>query len=76
MNCHFLPLYLYFLVFLQPCRGDSGGPLMKLVRGIYWQLVGIVSFGPKVCAIDGIDSKAAVFTKVQYFIPWIVQNAL
>lgn len=67
---------LYKIFSFKPCRGDSGGPLMKLVRSVYWQLVGIVSFGPKVCAIDGIDSKAAVFTKVQYYIPWIVQNAL
>lgn len=65
----------FFIVF-QPCRGDSGGALMRLVRGTYWQLIGIVSFGPGVCAIEGVDGKAAIFTKINYFIPFIVQNAV
>lgn len=64
------------IVVIQPCRGDSGGPLMRLVRRDYWELIGVVSFGPGVCGIDGIDGKPAVFTKVQYFIPWVVENAL
>ncbi|XP_031626740.1 serine protease 7-like [Contarinia nasturtii] len=61
---------------MNPCRGDSGGPLMRLVRGIYWQLIGLVSFGPGVCAIEGVSGKAAVFTKINYFIPFIVENSL
>lgn len=59
-----------------PCRGDSGGPLMRLVNGTFWQLIGVVSFGPSVCAREGVDGNPAVFTKVQYFIPWIAQNAV
>lgn len=49
---------------------------MRLVHRNFWELIGVVSFGPGVCAIEGIDGKPAIFTKVQYFIPWIVQNAL
>lgn len=43
---------------------------------VKWQLVGVVSFGPNICAITGVDGKAAVFTKIQHFIPWIQNNAL
>lgn len=67
---------IFNLYIPQPCRGDSGGALMQLIKAEYWQLIGVVSFGPSVCAREGIDSNPAIFTKVQYFIPWIVQNAL
>lgn len=70
-----LNIYIYMYI-PQPCRGDSGGPLMQLTKGEFWQLIGVVSFGPSVCARDGVDGNPAIFTKVQYFIPWIAQNAL
>jgi len=55
------------------CRGDSGGGLF-INSGDYpgqsfgnkHVLVGVVSFGPKLCG----DSPA-VYTKVDQFIPWI-----
>lgn len=49
---------------------------MRLIAGTYWQLIGVVSFGPSICAREDVDGNPAVFTKVQYFIPWIVQNAV
>lgn len=49
---------------------------MRLVHGNYWELIGLVSFGPGVCAIEGVDGKAAVFTKMNYFIPFIAQNSV
>ena len=42
------------------CSGDSGGPL--LCKG---KLVGITSWGIK------CTEKAAVFTKVEPYVPWI-----
>jgi len=58
------------------CRGDSGGGLF-INSGDYpgqsfgnkHVLVGVVSFGPKLCG----DSPA-VYTKVDQFIPWIKDN--
>lgn len=49
---------------------------MRLLDGTYWQLIGVVSFGPSICGREGVDTNPSVFTKVQYFIPWIVQNAV
>lgn len=65
-----------FITKYQPCRGDSGGPLMRSPDAVVWQLVGIVSYGPTLCAIQGVDGKAAVFTKVHHFLPWIQYNAV
>ncbi|KYN27230.1 Serine protease easter [Trachymyrmex cornetzi] len=57
------------------CRGDSGGPLMSLERipnGTgKWTAVGVVSFGPSPCGMQGWPG---VYTKVSDFVPWILNN--
>lgn len=57
------------------CRGDSGGPLMELVRGSNgrgsWKAVGIVSFGPTPCGLEGFPG---VYTRVGDFVPWILSK--
>ncbi|XP_055550367.1 CLIP domain-containing serine protease B4-like [Wyeomyia smithii] len=56
------------------CRGDSGGPLMKLesVQGKNsWFLKGLVSFGSNKC---GTKDVPGVYTRVSHFIDWIQEN--
>lgn len=57
------------------CRGDSGGPLMaveKLADGTSrWTSVGVVSFGPSPCGMQGWPG---VYTRVIDFVPWIVSK--
>ena len=57
------------------CRGDSGGPLMSVERAHdgsnRWTVVGVVSFGPTPCGMDGWPG---VYTKVADFVPWILEN--
>ena len=63
------------------CKGDSGGPLM-MTDGFYGFVIGVVSYGEDpdcspfdlkcinsktICSSDNV----AVFTKVQFFLPWI-----
>lgn len=51
------------------CQGDSGGPLMcKNSQGAY-VLVGITSYGDKVCG----GSRPAVFTNVEKYLSWIAK---
>ncbi|KAL7023213.1 hypothetical protein ACKWTF_012517 [Chironomus riparius] len=53
------------------CKGDSGGPLMKLVNKngeLFWVLYGVVSYGTTPCGIEG---NPAVYTKVDQYIDWI-----
>merc|ERR1712172_209369 len=64
------------------CRGDSGGPLFLrrvLSNGLMdpnndhddpWFLLGVVSFGTRVCG----RGKPGIFTRVEAFVPWILQN--
>lgn len=52
------------------CFDDSGGPLIAK-EGDNWVIVGIVSFGPDVCAHA---SKSGVYTRVAEYIPWIVSK--
>lgn len=52
------------------CAGDSGGPLMSL-DNVKMVQFGIVSFGPKPCAIQG---SPGVYTKVQAYMDWILDN--
>jgi len=64
------------------CRGDSGGPLFLrrvLSNGRMdpnndhddpWFLLGVVSFGTKVCG----RGKPGIYTRVEEFVPWILQN--
>lgn len=57
------------------CRGDSGGPLMALMKhgdnNFNWYVVGIVSFGPVECGMEGWPG---VYTRVSDFAPWIAQT--
>ncbi|XP_072749672.1 CLIP domain-containing serine protease HP8-like [Anoplolepis gracilipes] len=57
------------------CRGDSGGPLMtveRLADGTgRWAAVGVVSFGPSPCGMQGWPG---VYTRVIDFVPWIVSK--
>lgn len=49
------------------CKGDSGGPLLRLV-GTIWYQVGIVSFGARFC---GSENFPGIYTNVEKYIPWI-----
>lgn len=53
------------------CKGDSGGPLVYK-KGVDdpWYQVGIVSYGTKVCGI-GLPG---IYTRVSFYIPWIMEN--
>lgn len=57
------------------CRGDSGGPLMSVERAAdgtgKWTAVGIVSFGPSPCGMEGWPG---VYTRVSSFSDWILKN--
>lgn len=53
------------------CRGDSGGPLMKLMnknQQLFWVLYGIVSYGAYPCGQKNIPG---VYTKVDQYVDWI-----
>ncbi|XP_049859807.1 CLIP domain-containing serine protease HP8-like [Schistocerca gregaria] len=54
------------------CTGDSGGPLMALQgrppKGV---LVGVVSFGPRECGMEGYPG---VYTRVSFFLTWILDT--
>lgn len=56
------------------CKGDSGGPLMDLVRdrdGVgRWTTFGIVSYGPLHCGTEG---ETGVYTRVSEYMPWILK---
>ncbi|KAL0869174.1 hypothetical protein ABMA27_007460 [Loxostege sticticalis] len=57
------------------CGGDSGGPLMYPgnvgTRGERYVQRGIVSFGSKRCGIGGFPG---VYTRVAYYMDWILDN--
>ncbi|XP_074037294.1 CLIP domain-containing serine protease HP8 [Leptinotarsa decemlineata] len=57
------------------CRGDSGGPLMSLYADengeINWYSIGVVSFGPSPCGMQGWPG---VYTKVANYVPWIISK--
>ncbi|XP_041782919.1 CLIP domain-containing serine protease B14 [Anopheles merus] len=49
------------------CHGDSGGPLMEAVGGV-WYLAGITSFGWPRCGRDGVPG---VYTNVSHYMGWL-----
>merc|ERR1719219_1756185 len=51
------------------CGGDSGGPLMAQVDGV-WYLAGVVSFGTLKCD----SSLPGVYTRISSFEDWLNQN--
>ncbi|OWR50265.1 seminal fluid protein CSSFP032 [Danaus plexippus plexippus] len=57
------------------CGGDSGGPLMYPGRtqsvGVRYVQRGIVSYGSKRCGIGGLPG---VYTRVSYYMKWILDN--
>jgi len=59
------------------CVGDSGSALMttdvinQKVLVDRWKLIGIVSFGPRLCGTDGVPG---VYSRVRHYIPWILDN--
>jgi len=64
------------------CVGDSGSALMReesipLSRdhkksGLYYsRLIGVVSFGPRLCGTKGVPG---VYAKVRHYLPWILEN--
>ncbi|XP_022919520.1 venom protease-like [Onthophagus taurus] len=52
------------------CQGDSGGPLQVEINDSpkLYEIIGVTSFG-KGCGLENIPG---VYTKVDYFNPWIV----
>lgn len=54
------------------CAGDSGGPLQiyNATGGLYC-VIGVTSFG-KTCGQAGVPG---VYTKVSFYVPWIVETA-
>jgi len=56
------------------CRGDSGGPLMVLnvANGeANYNVIGVVSFGPNPCGLQGWPG---VYTRVTEYVHWIISK--
>lgn len=57
------------------CRGDSGGALMSTLvdngGSVRWHVIGVVSFGPSPCGMQGWPG---VYTRVNNYIDWINKN--
>jgi len=58
------------------CVGDSGSGLMREIQipGDYFpriQLIGVVSFGPKLCGTKGVPG---VYSRVNSYLPWILDT--
>lgn len=53
------------------CGGDSGGPLQGYTRYSRTVQYGIVSFGNRICGFGGFPG---VYTRVDYYLDWILDN--
>ncbi|KAF2897100.1 hypothetical protein ILUMI_09081 [Ignelater luminosus] len=56
------------------CNGDSGGPLKVIAyhnNDARFVQYGVVSFGPRFCGQDGFPG---VYTRVDYYMDWILDN--
>lgn len=72
-GCMFCNFYSHFSIFklisecLLICKGDSGGPLTV---GDGKEVVGIVSYGSRICATGEPD----VYTRVSGYVSWITEK--
>lgn len=59
------------------CVGDSGSALMReerpKIKGHVrqYKLIGVVSFGPRLCGTAGIPG---VYTRIRHYLDWILEN--
>ena len=58
------------------CVGDSGSALMreerpKGQRFFQWKLIGVVSFGPRLCGTQGVPGD---YASVVHYLDWILDN--
>ncbi|KAJ8668467.1 hypothetical protein QAD02_010130 [Eretmocerus hayati] len=54
------------------CVGDSGGPLMQISpKDPKYYVVGVVSFGPRICGTAGWPG---VYTNVYKYKPWLLEK--
>ena len=58
------------------CVGDSGSALMREEKSTFervrrYKLLGVVSFGPRLCGTKGVPG---VYTRMRHYIDWILDN--
>jgi len=59
------------------CVGDSGSALMREERlpdqrtKYRWKLLGVVSFGPRLCGTSGVPG---VYSRMRHYLDWILEN--
>jgi len=56
------------------CVGDSGSALMRSRPAGFldqWDIIGVVSFGPRLCGTEGVPG---VYTRVNSYIDWILDT--
>ena len=58
------------------CVGDSGSGLMRSLPNFNtgidrWDLIGVVSFGPRLCGTEGVPG---VYARVNSYLDWILDT--